>query len=76
MCAHSPKSQSCPGLHLRNCGQQGEGADSAPLLHSGETPPGVLRPALQPQAQQRQGPVGASPEEGHKNDLSDGMALL
>jgi len=42
---------------------QGEGADSAPLPHSAETPPGVLRPALEPSAQDRPGAVGAGPAE-------------
>jgi len=48
------------------CGQQVEGVDSAPLLHSGETPPGVLRAALEPPAQERHGPVRAGPEEATK----------
>ena len=42
---------------------QGEGGDSAPLPLSGETPPGVLRPALEPSAQDRPGAAGAGPEE-------------
>jgi len=46
-----------PGLHQKQRGQQAEGGDSAPLLHSSETPPGVLHPA---------GPVGAGPEEATK----------
>jgi len=35
-------------------------------LCSGETPPGVLRPALEPLAQDRHGPVGVGPEEAIK----------
>ncbi|KAK4818961.1 LOW QUALITY PROTEIN: hypothetical protein QYF61_022628 [Mycteria americana] len=76
MCAHSPESQPYPGLHQKKRGQQVEGGDSAPLLCSGETPPGVLRPALEPSAQERYGRVGAGLEEGHKNDQRDGTPLL
>ena len=36
------------GLHPQQCGQQVEGENSAPLLCSGETPPGLLRTALEP----------------------------
>ncbi|GAB0178852.1 mitochondrial enolase superfamily member 1 [Grus japonensis] len=46
MSACSPESQPCPGLHQKRCDQQVKGGDPAPLLHSCETPPGVLRPAL------------------------------
>ncbi|KAK4825537.1 hypothetical protein QYF61_000114 [Mycteria americana] len=59
MCARSPEGQPYPGLHQKKHGQQVEGGDSAPLLCSGETSPGVLRPALEPSAQGRHGPVGA-----------------
>ena len=37
-----------PGPHQEKRGQQVEGGDSAPLLRSRETPPGVQRPALEP----------------------------
>ncbi|GAB0175815.1 hypothetical protein GRJ2_000046700 [Grus japonensis] len=62
-CACSPESQPCPGLHQKKRDQQVEGGDSAPLLHSGETPPGVLCPALGSPVQEGHGAVGASPEE-------------
>jgi len=52
--------------YLKQCGQQVEGGDSAPLVHSGETSPGVLRPALELPAQDRHGPVGMGPEKATK----------
>jgi len=64
------------GLHQKQRGQQVEGGDSAPLLCSGGTPPGVLHPALEPPAQEGHGPVGVGPEEGHSNDLKTGAPLL
>jgi len=33
------------------------------LFCSGETPPGVLCPALEPSAQERHGPVGGGPQK-------------
>jgi len=70
------KQNDYPGLHQAKRGQQVEGGDSANPLHSGEIPPGVLCPALEPSAQLRQGPVGVGPEKGHKNDVRDGTSLL
>jgi len=64
------------GLHQDKRGQQVEGGDSAPLLWSCETPPGVLRPALEPPAQQGHGCVGAGPEERHGDYQRAGVPLL
>jgi len=66
MCACSPESQPYPGLHQEKRGQQVEGGDSAPPLCSGETPPGVLHPVLEPSAHEGHGPVGVGPEETTK----------
>ena len=67
--------QPYPGLHQKKHGQQGEGGHSAPLLCSGETPPGVLHPALEPSGQARHGAVGVGSEEGHKRDSRAGAPL-
>ena len=66
MCAQSPGGQPYPRLHQEKRSQQGEGRDSAPLLHSGENPPGVLRPDLEPSAQEGHVAVGAGPEKATK----------
>ena len=62
-CTGSPEGQPSPGLHPQQRGQQGKGRDFAPLLYSAETVLGVLRPAQEPSAHQRHGPVGEGPEE-------------
>lgn len=64
------------GCIQRSVGQQLKGGDSAPLLCSGETPLGVLRPVLESSVQERYGPVGQGPEEGHENYQRDGTPLL
>jgi len=76
MCTHSPEGQPYLGLHQEKCGQQFEEEDSAPLLCSGETPPGVLCPALKTPAQEARGAVGLGAEEGHKDDPRAGAPLL
>jgi len=76
MCTCSPESQSYPGLHIKQCGQQVTGGYCPHLLQSGETPPRVLHPTLRSPAQERHGPVRTSPEEGLKNDKRAGTPLF
>jgi len=63
MCVCSLESQPYPGLHNKKHDQQVSGGDSPPLLRPGESPLGVLHPALEPSAQDKHGPVGEGPEE-------------
>jgi len=63
VCAYSLEGQPYPRLHQKQHGQQVKGGDSAPLLRSGDNPPGVLRPALEPSARGRHGPVRERSEE-------------
>ena len=51
MCACSPEGQTYPALDQKKHGQQVEGGDSTLLLHSGDTPQGVLCPAPESSAQ-------------------------
>lgn len=76
MCAYSPKSQLHPGLRANKSGQQLNVGDSPPLLRSHETPPGVPRPAPGSSVQERHGPVGAGPKEGHRNNPGAGTPPL
>jgi len=76
MHSRSPEGQQHPGLHQEKRGQQAEAGDSAPLLHCGETPLGVLHPPLDTPAQKGHGAVGVGPEEGDKNDQRAGTTLL
>ncbi|PKU42735.1 rna-directed dna polymerase from mobile element jockey-like [Limosa lapponica baueri] len=50
-----------------------EGGDSAPLLCTRETPPGVLHSAMESSAQE--GHVGISPAEGREDDQRAGAPL-
>jgi len=56
------------GVHQKKHSQQVKGRDSATLLCSGETPPGLLHLSLGPPAQERHGLIGMGPEENSKND--------
>ncbi|PKU47138.1 rna-directed dna polymerase from mobile element jockey- hypothetical protein [Limosa lapponica baueri] len=63
--------------HILDCIKRNVASKSRPpLLHSGETPPRVLYPALESSAQGGHGPVGTGPVEGHKNDQSAGAPML
>ena len=73
MCPHSPENQSCPELHQNQYGEEG---DPALLFCTCEASLGVLHLDVESSVQERHGPVGAHPEEGHKNDPRDGTPPL
>ena len=75
-CPCSPESQLYPGLHQKQCSQQSEGGDPAPLLCACETSSGVLHPDVKSSVQDKLRPVGVHPDESHKNDPRDGIPLL
>jgi len=62
-------------LHEKRGDQQVKESDSAPLLCSWKTPPGVMNPVLGAPAQGRHGVVGAAPEEVHEDDQRAGASL-
>ena len=68
MCPCSLESQPYPGLHQKQCGQQGERGDPALWLCAGESSPGILHPGVESSALERHGPIGERPEEGRRND--------
>ena len=72
MCPQSPESQLHPGLHKKQCGQQGKGGDPAPLLCAGVASSGVWHPDVKSSVQDRCKLVGVHPEEGCKNDPRGG----
>mgnify|MGYP001856008539 CR=1 FL=1 len=74
MCACSPEDQPYPGLHPEKRDQQG--GDSAPLICSHETLPGVLCPVLGPPTQEQHKAVGAGPEEGREDGQRIGAPPL
>lgn len=73
---HSPESQPYLGLYQKKCGQQVEGGDSALLLCAGEALTWSTASEVESSVQERHGPVGAHPEEGHKHDLRSGRPPL
>lgn len=75
MCPCSPERQPYLGLHPKEHGQQVEGHDPAPLLYTGKASPGILCLEVEFSVQERHGPVGVHPEEGHRNDPRDGTPL-
>ena len=72
----SPEGQPYPGLHQEKHGQQVKEGDSAPLLCSRETLPGILCSALGPPTQERHRVAGADPEEGQWDDQRAGAPPL
>jgi len=66
MCPCCPENQPYPGLHQKKCGQHGKGGEPPPLLSSSESSPVAPRPDVESSVQERHGPAGVHPEEGHR----------
>jgi len=73
---YSPDSPPYPGPHQKIYGKWVKRGDPAPLLFTGEASPGVLCPDVESSVQDRCGPVGAFPEQSHKNNSRNETPLL
>ena len=69
---HSPKPTVSYRAASRAARPTGQGGYPTPLFCPSEASSGVLRPDVESSVQERQGPDGAHPEGGCKNDPRDG----
>ncbi|KAJ7418019.1 rna-directed dna polymerase from mobile element jockey-like [Willisornis vidua] len=65
-CALTAQKAKCVLGYIQSSLASRSGGNSAPLLRSGESPPGVLNPALGFPAEEGRGPLGVGPEEATK----------
>jgi len=68
----APKKQSYPGMHQKQCGQQGEGGDLVPFLCTGESAVSSCGVFCTGETYI----CVVCPEEGHRNGPGDGTPLL
>ena len=76
MCPCKPERQTYPELHQKKRCQQVEVGDPAPLLCTGKTSPGVLRPNVEFSVQERHKLARVHPKEGHNSEPRDETSSL